>query len=288
MDSERYTIGQIAEICNIPAKQLRYYDETGVISPHYRDPVTQYRYYGKEQIEELLLLQELKSLDFPLKDIGKMLERRELRRLRQKLEARLYDIRSELSEKQRQYDSAVGLLLRVTNGIGLTRQTDDSREIGLTEFESRTVLFTRYRSPWNANHLFIRRRAELYRIAKELGLTIGGVNLAVFHSGYLSQFSSLPEDQEGDLEVCLSVLDTGRDAKQLRRIPAFQAVTAVHIGHYRDMKETYLRMEAFSKEHGCCLANISVEEYLVGATMTDDPADYVTRLYIPLRGQRIS
>ena len=33
-----YTIGEMAKICGISARQLRYYDQIGVIRPNYRNP----------------------------------------------------------------------------------------------------------------------------------------------------------------------------------------------------------------------------------------------------------
>lgn len=33
MDKEYYSIGEIAEICNIPIRTLRYYDEIGLLVP---------------------------------------------------------------------------------------------------------------------------------------------------------------------------------------------------------------------------------------------------------------
>ena len=37
MDKEYYSIGEIAEICNIPIRTLRYYDEIGLLVPEKRD-----------------------------------------------------------------------------------------------------------------------------------------------------------------------------------------------------------------------------------------------------------
>ncbi|MDL2272142.1 MerR family DNA-binding transcriptional regulator, partial [Desulfovibrio sp. OttesenSCG-928-I05] len=37
---KKFSIGQIAELCNISKKQLRYYDENGILVPKFRDPET--------------------------------------------------------------------------------------------------------------------------------------------------------------------------------------------------------------------------------------------------------
>ena len=54
-----YTIGEMAKVCGISARQLRYYDQIGVIRPNYRNPDNGYRYYTEDQIELLFFLNEL-------------------------------------------------------------------------------------------------------------------------------------------------------------------------------------------------------------------------------------
>lgn len=284
MNSNMYTIGQMAELCNIPKKQLRYYDQSRILSPNYRDPVTSYRYYGENQIEEILLLQELKHLGVPLKKIGQMLSNRELGRLQQTLETRMYELRKELEVKQQKYNSALDTLLRVINGMSIMSNANH-RNIKIIDFSKRPVLFTRYESRWNANNLFILRRAELFKIAERMTLRIGGTNLAIFHSAYMSQFSERPEDQSGDLEVCMNVIDQGATGPHIRTLGPFRTVSCIHIGHYRNMKNSYLAMEEWSARNGIALSEKAVEEYLIGATMTNNSDNYVTRLYVPMRDQ---
>lgn len=256
------------------------------MSPQYRDPITSYRYYGENQIEEILLLQELKNLDFPLNEIGKMLSNRELGRLRQELETRLYQLRAELAVKQQKYNDALDTLLRVTKGLSLMASTSHG-DIMLVDFPARFVLYTRYESLWNANNLFISRRAELFRIAEEKKVRISGTNLAVFHSKYMGQFSDQPEDQTGDLEVCMNIAIPGDSSEYTRTLGPFRAVSCIHVGHYRHMKSSYLALEEWAAKKGIRLSEKSVEEYLIGATMTNNSNDYVTRIYIPLLGQTI-
>lgn len=49
----RFSIGQMAQLHNIPVKTLRYYDEIGLFTPAEVDPISGYRYYSIEQFEKL-------------------------------------------------------------------------------------------------------------------------------------------------------------------------------------------------------------------------------------------
>ncbi|SFD93721.1 DNA-binding transcriptional regulator, MerR family [Bacillus sp. OV194] len=74
----RFSIGQMAKLHNIPVKTLRYYDEIGLFTPVNVDPVSGYRYYSIEQFELLDIIYYLKSMGVPLKQIKLQLEKRNL------------------------------------------------------------------------------------------------------------------------------------------------------------------------------------------------------------------
>ncbi len=288
MESKRYTIGQMAELCGLSKKQLRYYDSIDILSPRHRDPVTGYRYYTEGQIEEILLLQELRKLDLPLETIGRLLSHRDLPQLQAVLRGHLMTLRQELLARQQQYDRIVDSLLWLIQSASLA-EASDRQEIKLVTVPERTVFFTRYVSAWNANQLFIRRRAELLTLAEAEGRHLAGPNLAIFHSGYLAQFSDRAQDAQGDLEVCMALAQGGPAASgpHIRTIPTVTAVSCLHFGHYRYMEGAYRAMEAWAAERDLRLGDAAVEEYLIGATATGDPGDYVTRLYIPLEGSQL-
>ena len=49
------------------------------------------------------------------------------------------------------------------------------------------------------------------------------------------------------------------------------------------MLPAYQALEDYARRLGLPLQGISLEEYLVGATMTADPRNYVTRIYLPIQ-----
>ena len=67
-----------------------------------------------------------------------------------------------------------------------------------------------------------------------------------------------------------------------RRLLAFRAVSCIYVGPYSEMLPAYLSLEAYAQRHGLLLRGISMEEYLIGATMTANPQNYVTRIYLPI------
>lgn len=62
-------IGEFSKLTGVPIRTLRYYDEIDLFKPAEIDLFTGYRYYHEEQIEDLELINKLKSVGFSLEEI---------------------------------------------------------------------------------------------------------------------------------------------------------------------------------------------------------------------------
>lgn len=62
-------IGEFSKLTGVPIRTLRYYDEIDLFKPAEIDLFTDYRYYTEEQIEDLELINKLKSVGFTLDEI---------------------------------------------------------------------------------------------------------------------------------------------------------------------------------------------------------------------------
>lgn len=71
----RFTIGEMAKLHNLPIKTLRYYDEIGLLIPIHVGE-NSYRYYSSEQFEQLDTIIYLKRLGLPLEKIKSHLQYR--------------------------------------------------------------------------------------------------------------------------------------------------------------------------------------------------------------------
>lgn len=62
-------IKEFSELSSIPITTLRYYDEIGLIKPNSVDPITNYRHYSEEQLNDIKIISFLKACGFELKEI---------------------------------------------------------------------------------------------------------------------------------------------------------------------------------------------------------------------------
>ena len=72
------SIGEFSKICKVSTKTLRYYAEIGLILPSEINPENGYRYNAIEQLETMLLIIRLKSYNFSLEEIKRIIESGEL------------------------------------------------------------------------------------------------------------------------------------------------------------------------------------------------------------------
>ncbi|MEU3553811.1 MerR family transcriptional regulator [Streptomyces fragilis] len=101
------SIGEMARDSGLSVSALRFYDRAGVLVPAWVDPVSGYRWYAPEQVEESRLLARLRRAGMPLADIRLVLAgwsgadtglvRRLLQAHLRRLERGLSDARRELS-----------------------------------------------------------------------------------------------------------------------------------------------------------------------------------------------
>jgi DNA-binding transcriptional MerR regulator len=73
VENDMRSIGEMARDSGLGVSTLRFYDRAGVLVPAWVDPVSGYRWYGPEQLDEALLLARLRRAGMPLADIRLLL-----------------------------------------------------------------------------------------------------------------------------------------------------------------------------------------------------------------------
>lgn len=69
-----FRIGEFAQIAQVSGRQLRYYEQLGLLQPGYVDPETGYRHYHIRQLPRLNRILALKELGLTLDQIGPLLD----------------------------------------------------------------------------------------------------------------------------------------------------------------------------------------------------------------------
>lgn len=72
MTAEALTIGRVARQTGVPAKTIRYYEETGLIPAATRAP-NGYRVYAERSVELLRFVKRARDLGFSIREVGDLL-----------------------------------------------------------------------------------------------------------------------------------------------------------------------------------------------------------------------
>jgi DNA polymerase III sliding clamp (beta) subunit (PCNA family) len=131
VENDMRSIGEMARDSGLGVSALRFYDRAGVLVPAWVDPVSGYRWYEPEQLEEALLLARLRRAGMPLADIRLVLASwsgTDNDLVRKLLEAHLRRLEQGLSDARREF-SALRVLL-------------DQQENPMTSLRSATLRLT--------------------------------------------------------------------------------------------------------------------------------------------------
>ena len=97
-------IGEVARLSGIPAKTIRYYEESGLLPPPDRAP-NGYRVYGERTLHMLRFVRRARDLGFSVQDVGRLLalwadEKRASADVKRLAEAHLEDVERKIDELQ--------------------------------------------------------------------------------------------------------------------------------------------------------------------------------------------
>ncbi|GGZ28094.1 DNA polymerase III subunit beta family protein [Streptomyces poonensis] len=112
------SIGEMARDSGLGVSALRFYDRAGVLVPAWVDPVSGYRWYSPEQLEEARLLARLRRAGMPLADIRLVLagwSSADTDLVHQLLEAHLRRLERGLSDARGEFSTLRALLAHREN-----------------------------------------------------------------------------------------------------------------------------------------------------------------------------
>jgi DNA-binding transcriptional MerR regulator len=117
-------IKEFSKRTGLPAKTIRFYEESGVLPPPKRLP-NGYRIYEEKDADRVKFVAGLRRLDFSLDDIGEILAMRDRREapcrvVLRSLSAKADEIALRIAELRR-----LEMDLRQLHALGLTFPTDD-------------------------------------------------------------------------------------------------------------------------------------------------------------------
>ncbi len=288
-----YTIGSIAKITNLSKKMLMYCEEKGIVIPSMRGQNNNYRYYTEKQLEELLLIKELRRAGFSFENLSHIMKNRDLAHLRKEMVAKMKQQNAMFLDAINKLSAYNEILLRVFNAsIDLEEKENGNLRPNFAPDEDAPFFFHSqeqyiisypYYGRFNNRAIFMEKVAKLYELMERENLIATGPLMIIFHGNYLPSFSW----EEGEVELCFPIERDDGASPHTRIMKSNLFLGTVFRGSYNQFSDIYNKLERWAAAHKLQLAGSSLEEYIISPMMTSNQDNYYTKLYLPVEGSNL-
>jgi len=260
-----FTTGEFAKLCNVKKQTLFHYDEIGLLSPEITNDKG-YRYYSYHQFDVFSVIQLLKEVDMPLKEIKLFLKNKTPVELIELLKSKSKEIDIKISHL-----NSIQKIIRTKIELTERALTIDHSQITLQEQEEER-LFLSSSILDCSDKSFLKSVSTFIEFIKnnqlDLGYPIGAI-------------ISKEQVEQGDYEN-YSYLYT-RMEQQAPQIACYVKpkglyVVAYHKGSEEFIHHTFEKMLAFIESHHLVLTNYTYEEYVLDEISVSGSEDYVTEI----------
>lgn len=268
----RFTIGQMAKLHNIPIKTLRYYHEIGLFNPIEVDAHNGYRYYSTEQFERLDTINYLKVLGIPLKEIKTLLEVSNIDFFLAQLEKQ-----KEITENRIRELTHIKHI--ITERIKEVQKASAVSEVGtvfIRNIGERKIF--RLKQVFSSEHeLEMYLRTLENQLSKTSTLFIGKVGLTVsmdnIKKNKFQEYNSVFIQQE--VQNC--------DNDLVDILPEARYACIYYRGDHSQSTRYYRKILDYLLQTSYEIAGDSIERTMIDEYISKNPDDYLTEIQIPVK-----
>ena len=263
------SIGEFSKICKVTVKTLRYYDRIGLLKPVHVDDMTGYRYYSREQLEKMLLIQRLKRYGFSLEEVRDILRCTE----QGALLSQMLQQKEKLVREKKDMELAIGELTAHMQNYERTGDLMDYQKgyrIEVKEVPARNVIACRQKMSVDE---FGKYYSALYERVPKEHVTPNGVVGAVYYDKEFDRECS-------DIELIVGVREKEKADKVIK---AGLCAVTVHKGPYSSLPEAYAALVEWIAENGYTWNGEPYEIYTKNQFDSLSPEDWETEVYFPVK-----
>lgn len=263
------SIGEFSRICQVSVKTLHHYDRIGLLKPLKVDAFTGYRYYSRQQMEQMLFIQRLKRYGFSLDEIQKLTDCAD----EHAFYAKLLQQKEKLIQKMQETQQTIAELsahLQNFERTGDIMGYQKGYEIQLKETPDRNVLSCRRKM---GVHDFGKYYGTLYERIPREQVTPNGLTGAVY---YDKEFN--PECS--DIELIVGIRER---EKADRVMEGCLCAMTIHKGPYSSLSDAYGALVSWISENGYEGNGAPYDIYVKTQFDSLAPEDWETEVYFPVR-----
>lgn len=268
------SIGKFSRICGVSPKTLRYYAEIDLMQPNERNQKNGYRYYSIDQLEDMLFINRLKSYDFSLEDIKKIIKARGQKE--DHLYVELCRKKEELHQQLQTYQTIVEQLEKdienLRQGIPVLSYME-AIDIQLVEVETMQLLSIRHMvMEEDLPNAYKECFRSLFQKVERETLTILAPPMVLFHSAEFSYTGM-------DIEFAIPIKEYVTGTRDFH--PGLCLKTVLH-GDYSLLPSIYAKQCIWAQQHGYENQDALFEIYVNDPSSVASMDDMITEIYYPI------
>lgn len=274
----RFTVGETARMCSIPADTLRYYDRIGLISPKTVGE-NGYRYYDYEDFLFLYTIKYMKKIGMPLAEMKKLFDNRTKELTRANFFKQLEQIDKEIEELQ----GIRSQLLRNIKYFEITDELDTDNFVpDVQKFPERYAILSRDESIDTGSPLKDGTRYEMLmcdvmeELCKENYWTMGP-NISVKAQKDILSGNFQRTCAAGDMLVGKS------ESEMMYTVPEGEYACIYHKGGSENISESYSKLIRYIENEGYKITGDAYEIFMVDAVDTKIKEELITHIQIPVK-----
>lgn len=289
MLDKKYSIGEVAEICSLSIKTLRYYDKIDLVIPQFRNEESKYRYYSKHQMVKLFIIRQLRKLGFGIKEIKDLFANLNVEEMEEAVNNRLEAIEAEIRELEMRRATGENLrerlqrggdILARSDGIFSNAYMDTMDNITLEKIPQGTLVYVRnVMKNYCNSEVSLEQWITITDKCAELNLIRKSPIIVTYYAQPLEQFLM----KDTDVEFGILVDGDDHEGEDFRSFGGFDAITKIHVGKYADAVSSHISMLQWMNQNGYELAGPISEEFIVSPVDIDNENEHITKIIMPVR-----
>lgn len=268
----KFTIGEMSKLHNTPVKTLRYYDELGLFKPIEIDRNNGYRYYSTEQFEQLNIINYLKALGLPLKNIKMQLEERNFDHFVHMLNKQKEITENKIKELElvkRRFENRIQELNQI-------KQCKEINVVTIKKLKKRKIVKLK-ETIFSEHELELSLRKLENMSTRVSSSFIGRVGLTVSMNNIIKtkfdEYNSVFIILEDDLVQNHELVET---------LPEGRYACIYFNGNHNESTQHYLSLLTHIGMNDLQISGDSIERTIIDQFISRDKDDYLTEIQIPV------
>lgn len=246
----------------------------------------------------LFIIRQLRTLGFSLKNIKELFSDLHLKDFGEKINERLEEIDEEIKEMERKKTAALYLRDRIVKGGEILAHSDEDFDsakgdsLGLINVEyivKGTLYYRRsIMKKYQNEEVSLERWIDITENCQKNHLSVVSPIIVTYYDNALEQFLCKDCDVEfGVLVERNEKNDQNQGNVQIRPFGGFEAVTKVHVGSYRNIMLSHVRMVQWINQNDYEIVGPISEEFIVSPIDIDNEDEHITKIIIPIKKKKV-